>query len=89
MLENTFAIVTSCLPAIRLFVAKQGNMTNNTSNRYYGNGVSSNTADDLFGRGKKGIPLDTLTETHNGEVVEDTAAIFMKQDFVVESRHLR
>jgi hypothetical protein len=90
MLENALAIITSCLPSIRLFVSKQTGTTTNASQRYYGKGISTASTTDPFGRSKKGsIPLDTFVETHNGDIVEDTTGILVKQDYVVETRHMR
>lgn len=68
-------------------------MTGTSSRKYYGNGygngVSTASANDPFGRNKKGsIPLRSLTDV-NSDGVDDTQAIFVKQDFSIETRHMR
>lgn len=89
MLEITTAVITSCLPSLRLFVSKQPQSQNQSYPRY-GNTLSSTSAHNPFWRGKRGsIPLDTFVETQNGDVVESGAGIHVKQDFHVESNHIR
>lgn len=88
MLEITTAVITSCLPSLRLFVSKP--QSQNQSYERYGNAISSTSAHNPFWRGQKGsIPLDTFVETQNGDVVEGGVGIHVKQDFHVESKHIR
>ena len=88
MLENTTAMITSCLSSFRLFMSKSQSEINSSSK--YGNAISSTSAHNPFWRGQKGsIPLGTFVETQNGEVVEGDAGIHVKQDFRVGPKHIR
>jgi hypothetical protein len=79
MLENTSAIITSCLPSIRLFVVSTRATTHSGSSRYYSHGFSSsvNTRDQNTFRGtqKGAIPLETVVGTKNGHIIEDDGTV--------------
>ena len=51
--------------------------------------MSTASANHPFGRSQKGsIPLQSMTDV-NGDGGEDTQAIFVKQDFSIETRHMK
>jgi hypothetical protein len=76
MLEITVAIITACLPSLRLFVTHR--KKNNTgSGPYYEGGSTLVDGSHVQSRSqsrnaahKGAIPLDTLVDTRNGEVID-------------------
>lgn len=75
MLENNTAIVTACLPSIRLFFTKphQPAPSNSYSHdrshtRFTRNQTHDTTTDSIYGS-KGRIPLQTVVQSDNGRVV--------------------
>lgn len=79
MLENTSAIITSCLPSIRLFVVSTRGTTHSRSSHYYSRGVVSslkaNDHNSFLGPQKGAIPLETMVEAQDGHIVEDLGTV--------------
>jgi hypothetical protein len=75
MLENTSAIITSCLPSIRLFIVNIRGSTHPGLPRYCWHGVASslkvNDQKALHGPQNGALPLESLVETQNGHIAED------------------
>lgn len=74
MLENNTAIVTACLPSIRLYFSKplpppSSNYSYNRSHTRYNKNNTLDSADNLYGT-KGRIPLQTVVTSDNGRVVE-------------------
>jgi hypothetical protein len=78
MLENTSAIITSCLPSIRLFIVNIRASTHLGSSRYW-HGVASslkiNDQKTLHGPQNGVLPLETMVEAQNGHIVEDFGTV--------------
>src|SRR2546421_2395427 len=74
MLENTSAIITSCLPSIRLFVVNIRASTHLGSSRYWHGVASSLKVNDqktLHGPQHGALPLEEMVEAQNGHIVKD------------------
>ena len=87
MLENSLAIITSCLPSIRLFVTGSSRSETKSSGPYYANkGVSSVLAHKYGSRQPQSgsIPLETLMDNES-DMYGDTEGILVKRDYRVES----
>lgn len=68
LLENTAAIITSCLPAIRLFVSKSHNNTGYSDSQKYSqghHGLYNNFRGSMSSKQQGGIPFNSLSYTHH------------------------
>ena len=82
MLENTSAIITSCLPAFRLFVINSHHSSSHSGSRSshrFSRGLSSSfrsIGSSSQGKQKMAIPLESLVETyHDRSVSQDTGTV--------------
>lgn len=78
MLENTSAIISSCLPSIRLFVSTR-TTTLASSSRSYSHGLRSSLNDHdrnpLDGTPKGAISLKTVVHARNGHIIEERGTV--------------
>lgn len=78
LLENTAAIVTSCLPALRLFVTKSHNTTIYSDSQKYSQGRRGgyDITGSMSSKQQAGIPFNSLSYTHHdAHVVHDRGVI--------------
>lgn len=87
MLVNSIAIITSCLPSIRLFVVSNRNAIKTYGSYCPKNGIASVSIHSSKRPEKGSIPLDLLVENQYGHIYKDTTGILVKQDYRVESSH--